>query len=286
MRILSFDGGGVLGIGPASFLEERERDTGKSIYNSFNGFSGTSTGSIIAAGLAIGLSAHHIVDLYNEHCKNIFKKRPWWKRGLTGPTYDSRNLKRAMKTVFGDIRFKDIPKTLLIPSSDFHGKDKKMGTTNFYSANTTPNMKVYEAVVRSCSAPTYFSPVSDRWVDGGLFANNPSMAMITHLIRNGIKREKIRLISFATGGMRYQPLDPNPMNPVKLAKNIIDFMMASSSARVVHKYCKHSGIAFYERIGPDLIGPKLDSLDSMPEWRDFWIGYYKSIDSEKLFQMQ
>ena len=275
MKVLSFDGGGVLGIGPAHFLELRERDNGKPISQEFNGFSGTSTGSIIAAGLAVGFSATQIVFKYKKHVPHIFKKRPWWKRGLTGATYDIQNLNKAMISIFGNIKFKDLNKHLLIAVSDFKGNDSKLGPCSFYSKQTVPEMTIADAVTRSCAASTYFKPVLNRFVDGGLFANNPSMAMITHLRRLGVLREKISMLSFATTGINFKSKDPDPMNPISLAKNIINFMLESASARVIHKYCKHSDLKKYSRIGPKINGPKMDNIDSMSEWSTVWAKLYQ-----------
>ena len=56
-RILSVDGGGILGLCALSFLEILERDTGKPCKELFNMLTGTSTGGIIAIGLAAGLPA-------------------------------------------------------------------------------------------------------------------------------------------------------------------------------------------------------------------------------------
>ncbi len=64
-RILSIDGGGIRGIYPATFLaglEERYLE-GSSVAQYFDLIAGTSTGGIIALGLAAGLKAAYLRDL-------------------------------------------------------------------------------------------------------------------------------------------------------------------------------------------------------------------------------
>ena len=94
---ISISGGGALGIGPLAFMTRMEQDFGKKLCDMTFAYGGTSTGSIIAAGLAEGLQAHEIFDLYKGNLKNIFKKYPWYKIFDTKcPTYDHTNLKKII----------------------------------------------------------------------------------------------------------------------------------------------------------------------------------------------
>ncbi len=54
-QILSFIGGGIQGAFATSLLKELEQKLGHPIAESFDLIAGTSTGGIIAAGLALGL---------------------------------------------------------------------------------------------------------------------------------------------------------------------------------------------------------------------------------------
>jgi patatin-like phospholipase/acyl hydrolase len=53
-RILSLDGGGIMGAFAASALATFERATGMKVVEHFDLITGTSTGGIIAIGLAMG----------------------------------------------------------------------------------------------------------------------------------------------------------------------------------------------------------------------------------------
>ena len=63
-KILSIDGGGIKGLYSASVLARFEEKTGKKITNHFDMICGTSTGGLIALGLASGKSAQELSDLY------------------------------------------------------------------------------------------------------------------------------------------------------------------------------------------------------------------------------
>jgi patatin-like phospholipase/acyl hydrolase len=61
-RILACDGGGIFGVITAKLLQALDR----SVLDNIDLFAGTSTGSIIALGLASGVSIDTILDLYSS----------------------------------------------------------------------------------------------------------------------------------------------------------------------------------------------------------------------------
>lgn len=272
MRIMSIDGGGVLGIGPVHYLKKCEYLSGKSAFRMADMFAGTSTGSIIAAGLAIGMTACEIEELYEKMAPGIFKKVHWYNRisksGLA--KYESSNLRKPIEKIFGQTKFKDLRKYLIIPASDFNGNDEN-GVTDFYTNENTPEMLISEAVIRSCSAPSYFEAVLNRFCDGGLFANNPTMAAITEAVyQYGETHKNISVISFATSGKYWKPLNANEKNPVKFISNLITFVLSAASARVIHKYVKHLPLAYYQRIAPPVKSPEMDDLKGINGWKIIW----------------
>src|SRR4051794_587667 len=74
-RILSLDGGGIMGAFAASALAAFERSTGRRIVEHFDLITGTSTGGIIAIGLAMGTTAEEICKFYEEEGAKIFPAR-------------------------------------------------------------------------------------------------------------------------------------------------------------------------------------------------------------------
>ena len=69
--ILSVDGGGIRGIIPLACLVQLEKKEGKPAPELFDMVAGTSTGAIIAGGIALGLSARGLLALYRDLARNI-----------------------------------------------------------------------------------------------------------------------------------------------------------------------------------------------------------------------
>src|SRR5690606_21367482 len=116
-RILSLDGGGIRGLVTCRWLKGAEDAllaAGKpGLMKSFDLYAGSSTGAIVASGLAIGLSPDTIAQMYREHRHTIFPgmaNRLWsratrlFSDGPSAPRYDGKGLEKVLKRVFGDTR--------------------------------------------------------------------------------------------------------------------------------------------------------------------------------------
>ena len=197
MRLLSIDGGGLAGLilAEALIAIESQLDalTGRSLPLSdrFDLIGGTSTGAILAAGLALGLKASELRDFYLEFGKLIFTKvflpvRFWH-------SYSSRPLEQHLKDVFGEdttLGSDKLRTNILIVS-----KNATLGSTWFFTNNpkgkyfaNNQGLPLWQIVRASSAAPTYFPPQTisvpdDRgqpqeyeFIDGGVSSyNNPSM---------------------------------------------------------------------------------------------------------------
>src|SRR5258706_10385282 len=117
-RILSLDGGGIRGFFSASLLSQFEQSSGKSVSDYFDLIVGTSTGAIIALGLASGLSATDILDFYRYHGPKIFSqgrisRLPRW---LFRPKYRNAQLLAALQEIFGEKKLNDLKVPVCITS--------------------------------------------------------------------------------------------------------------------------------------------------------------------------
>jgi hypothetical protein len=65
-RILSLDGGGIKGVFTAAVLASFEADTKLKIIDHFDLIAGTSTGGMLAIGLAMGLTAEELLNFCRE----------------------------------------------------------------------------------------------------------------------------------------------------------------------------------------------------------------------------
>lgn len=207
-EIMAIDGGGIRGVVPAHILKCLFSRLEVDIKNRFDMFAGTSTGSIIAAGIVCDVPVTKMVDLYKELGNSIFKKRESLLPDKIKPgfrsLYHNDGLKDALKEIFKDIKLGDISKPLLLPSTDI-GNGIVHVFKSSYSKKFTRDKDVFvrDAVLASCSAPIYFNPVytSDyALADGGLWANNPSLcAFIDAQKRLDVPLDKIKIFSIGTG---------------------------------------------------------------------------------------
>lgn len=108
-RILALDGGGVRGmftIGVLQVLEEQLRkrygDQKYTLSRYFDLISGTSTGSIIATGLALGMTTAEISAYYKDLCPQIFKNPANLAlAALLSAKHSSGPLTKALGKAFG-----------------------------------------------------------------------------------------------------------------------------------------------------------------------------------------
>jgi len=114
-RILTLDGGGIRGLVSAIWLEAlqaRLHAAGKGdVRSRFDLIAGSSTGALIAAGLAWGLPPGQLTALYEHFGDEVFPgaaERLWsrltraFSEGLSAPRYSPRGLETVLQRVFGE----------------------------------------------------------------------------------------------------------------------------------------------------------------------------------------
>ncbi len=193
--LLSCDGGGIRGLIAVRCLEKLEKIEGKPCREIFHFMAGTSTGAIIVAGLATGISASELAGLYLSRCKQMFKRTPNLYTRFIMYEYDKTGVKEILKKTFGDSVLRELPVDILITA-----KDTVRGETMFFEKKMFGNMLLREAVESSMSAPTYFQS-NGRYVDGGVGSfNNPCyQAVIEAIYYLKYPKMQTRLLSFGTG---------------------------------------------------------------------------------------
>jgi patatin-like phospholipase/acyl hydrolase len=147
-RIFSCDGGGFRGYLTSQILENIEEELNHSLPPNrgesrlklgdyFDMYAGTSTGALIACGLAFGMSAHEIRNVYEGLGKLIFPdidkgKELRYRAGIllgtlihkrlsrvtsvdrfkfSQPLFDGKELKKALEDIFKDVCFGNISKS-------------------------------------------------------------------------------------------------------------------------------------------------------------------------------
>lgn len=199
-NILTFDGGGVKGALSINILQ-RIQDHYPSFLDKASLIGGTSTGSFIALGLAYGISIEQLMYMYSfENSSYIFSKTyPEIRRSK----YDNSKLKEILLKVFPeDLRLKDLSKYVIIPTF-YIGDENNTWKPIFY--NNLPDSDNADALVidvalASSAAPIFF-PIYKNHIDGGIVANDPSLACLIHIIDNTVNQnlKNIKLLSIGTG---------------------------------------------------------------------------------------
>ena len=168
---LAIDGGGIKGIIAAKALTILEREVGQPVGSFIRMSAGTSTGAIISAGIASGLSAEHLLKLYIELGSDIFKSS--WRTRLFPVSrfrYDPEPLTAALTRYVGNPTLGDIweriPRVDLVLTTF----DVVTNKTRFIKPwkSEYKNWPLVQAILASSSVPTYFPPVAGRYIDGGV----------------------------------------------------------------------------------------------------------------------
>ena len=239
----------------AHILKRIEDEFNIKLKDHFDLISGTSTGAIIASSIACGIDLGEVVSLYQHRGKDIFPKswickvpllRKLGNLALTSSKYDKKNLKSILDEKFKNIKLGEVEKPLIIPSSDIaNGKVFVFKSQYDEGFVRDKHTRVADAVLCSCSAPTYFNPSeTDNYLlaDGGLWANNPSLVSVIDAKRRlGIDFSDVKIFSVGTG--LYKP--EYDINKVKNKKwgaingwkglKLLDLIM-SLQAQSVHNY--------------------------------------------------
>ena len=240
-RILALDGGGIRGILTLEFLKTIENLVKQRLGDDavlcdyFDLIGGTSTGSIIAAGLACGMTIDELQKLYRNIGASVFQPGglarvlPESLRGKFSPKFPSEPLQRELDRQLGADTTLDSDKIrtgLMIMT-------KRLDTGSPWPLNNSGRgkyaaqdgaLRLTQIVRASTAAPTYFAPegivihsrdgtvVDGAFVDGGVTPfNDPALQLLMlaalqgHGFRWPTGRDRILIVSVGTGHYRRQP---------------------------------------------------------------------------------
>ena len=246
---IAIDGGGIRGVMVTKALEVLETALGKPLGDVCELAAGTSTGSVIAAGIAIGLRAEEMTEMYRKHAPEIFA-RTWryYLWFLANYRYSHDALKRELdaqshQKKMGDLWTDARKFDLVIVARDLHE-----ARTRFIKSwkPEYAEMPITTAVLASAAAPTYFPVVEGRFVDGGVgsFGNPCFIAAYEARFCLDWKAEETTLISLGTGklapGANGLPLHaPDRFTPLNWISPILDSFLSDAGdqqARIVDQF--------------------------------------------------
>jgi patatin-like phospholipase/acyl hydrolase len=223
-RILTIDGGGIRGLVPALVLLELEDRIAKAggkrkpLHSCFDLIAGTSTGGIIAAGLTAptagnagvaACSAVDLVKLYEDDGSKIFPQSLFSKIGRTLLSkYDAAPLEGFLKDRLGVATTRNALTNIVIPAYDIVGRRAVFMAGGPLYKSGELDILFWEAARATSAAPTFFEPARVQiqgtsqylsLIDGGVFANDPSMAALVEGIKFGWGLNDIEMLSIGTG---------------------------------------------------------------------------------------
>lgn len=210
-RILALDGGGLRGTFTAAVLAQWDEMLNPGGHNDlvkhFDLVAGTSTGAILAIGLALGLPPAQILNFYRTQGPKIFAKDRWLRHWLRSK-HDSATLRATLEEIFGDRKLTEHACCrLVIPTvRATHGESETIVTSHSPDRGGFASISAVDAALASSAAPTYFDeatiagPVANlAYLDGGIWANNPVLPAIAEALRYlNVPLDRIDVLSVGT----------------------------------------------------------------------------------------
>ncbi|CAG0900955.1 unnamed protein product [Darwinula stevensoni] len=301
VRVLCLDGGGIKGLMLCQVLIFIEEMLGRPIATAFDWIAGTSTGGILALMIAsaiitLGKSVREAQRLYLNLKDKVFvgKIRP----------YPTENLERFLRDEFGestvmtDLKNHKVVLTAAmsdrLPSDlylfrNYPPPQEILGIPEVGPFKPFPKpeeQSVWKAARATGAAPTYFR-ASERFMDGGIISNNPTLDLLTEMnewnaVMEAVKRKEdivtpTVVVSLGTGRMfpsevsvdkklvvLSQPLDihwpDSPLGAARAGLGLIQFLkfladqLTNADNRVVDRaraWCSTMGVPYF-RLNPPL----------------------------------
>jgi uncharacterized protein len=282
-RILSMDGGGIRGILTARILERIDEEF-PGFLTGVDLFAGTSTGGLLALGLASGMTPAQIRRMYQEFADNVFADSLLDNLrdlgNLIGAEYSNGPLKGILTHYFGDQTLAALPKRVLISSFDLDNEGRGPGGVrawkmkffhNYPGPESDGDQRVVDVGMRTAVAPAYF-PVYQGYIDGGVAASNPAMcalAQALHSHTGGQQLNNVVLMSMGTGyNPHYLPVTDADWGLVQWAPHMLNIML-EGDILVVDYQCRQLLDERYLRVDPLLPRPMgLGSIKFIPDLLD------------------
>jgi patatin-like phospholipase/acyl hydrolase len=283
-RILSIDGGGIRGIISTILLQRLSAELSLSGWlEKVDLLAGTSTGGLLALGIAKPLNLQVIRDLYETKGKIIFDDS--WLRdlrdlgGIIGAKYDIANLDTELHAILGAMTLSQLSKKVLITAFDLDNGvvDEQQRTWkpklfhNFPGPDSDGDQLAFKVGVYTAAAPTYF-PSADGYVDGGVFASNPAMCALAQTqdprIGDRPALKDVVLFSLGTGtSLTYITGDSRNWGYAQWVKPLVSLMLDGVAGIADYQCNQLLGSAYWRLapVFPPLTHIPMDAVDRVPE---------------------
>jgi hypothetical protein len=178
-RILALDSGGLRGVVTLAYLKKIETLLRQEVYDGnpdfrlrdhYDMIGGTSTGAIIATGLALGRTVDQLIALYLDLGRHVFA-RPRWRPGIIGSRLSNRAYVRCVRAELGEATLgsREITCALVVVCKRMDTESvwvlHNNPSSRYYDPPDSPSIAVpnkdlplYRIVCASTAAPTYLTP--------------------------------------------------------------------------------------------------------------------------------
>jgi predicted acylesterase/phospholipase RssA len=267
-RILSLDGGGIRGLLSIVLLQRLEERVPGWLGRA-DLLAGTSTGGIIAIGLAAGVPLDELRQLYQAHCDEVFRDNVLDDirdlGTLIGAEYGRKDLERLLRETLGDIRLHDLDRRVLVSAFDLDNEApnpadrawKAKFFHNFEGPDSDGDQLAYKVALYTSLAPTYF-PTADGFIDGGVVANNPAVAALAQtqdlraIIPLRPRLDEVVLFSLGTGQpARYIEGGSLDWGYAQWAPHLVTLMLEGGNDLASYQ-CRQLLDARFHRLSPPL----------------------------------
>ncbi|MCE7956544.1 hypothetical protein FBQ97_02310 [Acidobacteria bacterium ACD] len=287
-RVISIDGGGIRGLITTVILQRIIATPGlENLLGTIDLIAGTSTGGLLALGIAHQLDLASIRDVYVTRGPAIFDDS--WLDDLIdlgklrGADYDIKPLRRELKKLFGDATLGDLKKRVLITAFDLDNEKPKPEERtwkpklfhNFVGPSNDRAELAADVGAYTSAAPTYF-PSVDGYIDGGVYASNPAMCALAQTQDGRYKptpaMDEVLLLSLGTGtSLQYIGGKSHDWGYAQWVKPLISLML-DGTAGIADYQCEKMLGDRYHRIAP-VFPPgttvPMDDVDKIPYMIEF-----------------
>ena len=293
---LAVDGGGIKGVIASRAIAILEEEIKRPAYEVFQLLAGTSTGAIVTAGIANGLFGDELHDLYCDMGPKIFRKT--WRSTLwpltryrypLGPLQEALEDQLGYKTM-GDFWSSQQAIDLVVTAFDLV-ENKTLFIKPFNHSKGYDQWPIVKAVLASSSVPSYFPPVENRYVDGGVGSyHNPCyIAAYEAQFVLGWDPAETTLISLGTGREPHwlQPEQIKQFYPWHWIGPVLGAFQESSDDQQVHLVETFFPDLDFRRFQVDLLESyPMDAVDQIPALSAYGDQLGKMILADKMDSAQ
>ena len=281
-RILSIDGGGIRGIIPGAVLAAIEKSTQKPIAGLFDLIAGTSTGGILACGLSAPgkdgnprFPASSLVEMYINDGARIFPQHLFERiTELVSEKYPATGIEGVLQKYVGESLLSETVTEVLVTAYDIERRRPKFFRTRDARQDPTRNHPLWMVARATSAAPTYFEPFKlpgagpgdyEALVDGGVFANNPTMCAYVDgsAGRGQVRPDEVLVVSIGTGSQN-RPIPygrARDWGQLQWARPILDVVFDGISGTTDYQLQQILGADHYFRLQAELTIAS-DQMDS------------------------